>query len=97
VAITENYTYSQEAGAEMGYNVVTEKSRFHEQIFELVVERKLYTYNVTMLTEANNIITIQQLEQPSSDSTYAAFLSSRELVFTSSRPVKKHSIHVVSS
>jgi len=28
---------------------------------------------------------------------YAAFLSSRELVFTSSRPVKKRSIYVVSS
>ena len=73
MVITNNYTYSQEAGAEMSYNVVTEKSRFHEQIFELVVERKLHTYNVTMLTEANNIITIQQLEQPSSDMLPTSF------------------------
>ena len=34
----ENNIYSQEAGSEMSDNVVTKKSRFHEQIFELVVE-----------------------------------------------------------
>ena len=44
----------------MSYNVVSKKSRFHKQIFELVIERKLHAYNITMLMAANNSITTVQ-------------------------------------